>query len=102
MCLVFLFLTLILVHNIILTIIFLFDFVYSQGMSGVSLILTSWLVGGDERQASKCKGIFIFHHPALMFLAIVPAIELAIKPAMEPAIEPAMEPASQLAMEPAI
>ena len=101
MCLFFLFLPLILVHNIILT-IFLFDFVYSQGMSGVSLILTSWLVGGDERQASKCKGIFIFHQPALMFLAIVPAIELAIKPAMEPAIEPAMEPASQLAMEPAI
>ena len=95
------FLTLVSVCNIILT-RFLFDFVYSQGMSGVSLILTSWLVGGDERQASKCKGIFIFHQPALMFLAIVPAIELAIKPAMEPAIEPAMEPASQLAMEPAI
>ena len=70
MCLVFLFLTLILVHNIILT-IFLFDFIYLQGMSGVSLILTSWLVGGDERQASKCKGIFIFHQPALPFLTLL-------------------------------
>ena len=70
MCMVLFFLTLVSVRNIILT-RFLFDFVYSQGMSGVSLILTSWLVGGDERQASKCKGIFIFHQPALLFLTLL-------------------------------